>query len=186
MKKFILIFIGISFWGCTKIGDTGGTGAGSYEHYRLINPNNLLSNCSGDLLLNYTTNDYSFQYKFNFINKKDTAKFYFSESGKFSDAYKVVASDQPFEGQSYYYSGKFSFTPQESLPWGCTYQLSDTAGFKFTFLTPTPHLITFLPVYDKKMITHVIDSVQAGVIKPWIEIVPIEDNKRDTMQLYWL
>jgi hypothetical protein len=186
MKIFILIFIIFSFLGCTKPGESGGTNVGSYEHYRLINPNNLLYNCRGDLLLNYSTNYYSLLYEFNCINKKDTVKFYFSESGKFSDTFKVVASDEPFEGQSYYYSGNFSFTPQENLPWGCTYQLSDTVGFKFTFLTPTPHLITYLPVYDKKIIIHVTDSVQAGVIKPWIEIVPLEANKCDTMQLYWL
>jgi len=187
MKRFIIVYIIIFCFGCKK--DNIYNGNNYYvEHYRLINPNNLLYNCKGDLILDYSESQYTLFYDFTCIDKKDTVNFHFSESGKFSETYKMVTYQTPFNEQGYYFSGKLIFSPYQDLllSWGCTYQLSDSAGFGFTFLNPTPHLITYLPVYDQKMVIHTIDSVLPGVIKPWMEIFPIESGICDTMQLFWL
>ena len=185
MKGIIIIFIVIFISGCTKQEDSSNAGMGYYEFYRLINPNNLYYKCQGDLLLNYTKRNYSINYDISTIYNKDTVRFFLSESGKFSDTFDIIPYTSTSNTQSYYYSGNLSFLSDQNSAWGCTYQLSDTSGFVFSFINPTPHLITFLPVYNHQMITHIIDSVVPGVIKPWIEVVPIEPGTCDTMQLFW-
>jgi hypothetical protein len=185
MKGFLIVIIAFCFWGCMKQTDSGNPDIGYYEHYRLINPNNLFYSCKGDLLLNYTNNDYSFIYDFTCIFREDTVKFYLSETGKFSDTFEIVPFSSSSAYQGYYFSGKLSFVPIQNQPWGCTYQLSDTTGFNFTFIDPVPHLITYIPVSKQKMMIHVMDSVSSETIKPWVQVVPVESGKIDTMQLFW-
>jgi hypothetical protein len=185
MKGFLLIVIVLFIFGCTKQGDSSNAGMGYYEFYRLINPNNLYYKCQGDLLLNYTKSTYAINYNFTTIYKEDTVKFFQSETGKFSDTFVILPSSTPQNSEGYYYSGKLSFLSDQNSAWTCTYQLSDTSGFVFSFISPTPHLITFLPVYNHQIITHIIDSVVPTIIKPWIEVVPIEPGICDTMQLFW-
>ena len=186
MKRFIIILIAFSLWACENQQDQTSNNIGSIENYRLINPNNLFNKCQGYLMLNYSSNKYTVLYDITCIYKKDTTNFYLSESGAFSDKFMVVPYSAPIDDEWFYYYGKFSFLPDQSLNWGCTYNLSDGAGFGFTFTNPAPRLITNIPVYNQKMITHITDSVETGVIKPWIEIIPVETGKCDTMQLYWL
>jgi hypothetical protein len=185
MKVFILIFIVLFCFGC-EMEEVNSSSFDYIEHYILINPGNLFNNSKGDLSLNYSQNSYSMLYDFSCIYKKDTVNFYLSESGTFSDTYMKVKNETSPDDQGYYYSGKISFSPEQDSSWGCSYQISDSIGFMSLFFSPPPHLITNIPVYDHKMILHTTDPDSVGVIKPWIEIVPIEYGRCDTIQLFWL
>jgi len=185
MKGFIIVFIAFIFLSCENQQDEGSNGIGSIENYRLINPNNLFNKCEGYLMLNYSSNRYTVLYDFTCIYKKNTVNFHLSESGVFSDNYMLIPYDAPIDDQWYYYYGKFSFSPELRSPWGSTYQFTDGAGFGFTFTNPAPRLITNIPVYDQKMVIHILDSVATGVVKPWIEVIPLETGKCDTIQLFW-
>ena len=134
----------------------------------------------------YDLNSYAISYDFSCIDEKDTAKFNLSETGTFSDTYMKVKTGTSTDDQGYYYLGSISFSPLLNLPWGCTYQLNDSIGFTSAFFSSSPHLITNIPVYNKKIIIHTTDSEPDGSIKPRIEIVPIENGKCDTIQLFWL
>jgi hypothetical protein len=185
LKGFIVLFIAFCLCACLKQEDEASDNIGSIENYRLINPNNLLNNCEGYLMLNYSTFKYSVLYDFTCINANDTVKFRLSESGVFSDSFTIIPYGNPDDSQGYYLSGKFAFLPEQQLKWGCTYLFSQSEGFDFTFTDPSPRLITNMPVYNQKMIYHVTDSLQTGIVKPWIEVVPIETGRCDTMQLFW-
>lgn len=185
MRGSILIFILLFCFGCGM--EEGNNSSYDYiERYILINPGNLFNNSKGYLLLNYSQNNYSILYDFSCIYKKDTVNFYLSESGTFSDTYMKVKNETSPNGQEYYYLGEFSFSPEQDSSWACSYQLSDSIGFMSTFFSPPSHLITNIPVYNQKMIIHSTDSDPGGVIIPWIEIVPVEYGKYETMQLFWL
>jgi hypothetical protein len=155
MRGSILIFIVLFCFGCGMEKEN----SSSYdyiEHYRLINPGNLFNNSKGYLLLNYSQNSYSISYDLSCIYNKDTVNFYLSESGTFSDTYIKVKNEIPPDNQGYYYSGNFSFLPEQDSSRECSYQLSDSIGFMSAFISPPPHLITNIPVYNQKMIIHVI------------------------------
>jgi hypothetical protein len=185
MKGLSVFFLAILLWGCENQLDETGNGIGTIENYRLINPNNLFNRCQGYLMFNYASNTYTVLYNFTCIYKNDTVNFYLSESGKFSDSYSIIPYETPVDNQWFYYSGKFSFIPDQRLPWGSTYQYSEGTGFSFTFTNPRPRLITNIPVFDKKMVLHITDSLATGQVKPWIEVIPVETGKCDTIQLYW-
>jgi hypothetical protein len=185
MKGLSVFFLAIFLWGCENQLDVTGNGIGTIENYRLINPNNMFNKCEGYLMFNYTSNTYNVFYSFTCIYRKDTANFYLYESGKFSDSYVLVPYDTPVDNQWYYYYGKFSFIPEQRLPWGSTYRYSEGIGFGSTFTNPPPRLITNIPVYDKKMAIHITDSLGTGTVKPWVEVIPLETGKVDTIQLYW-
>jgi hypothetical protein len=185
LKGFLLVLIAFCFCACLNEQIETSDNIGSIENYRLINPNNLLNNCQGYLMLNYSTSKYSVLYDFTCISLKDTVKFSLSESGIFSDSFMLIPYGNPEDSQGYYLSGKFAFLPDQQSDWGCTYMLSQSEGFDFTFTNPSPRLITNIPVYNQKMIYHVTDSLQTGSVKPWIEVIPIETGRCDTMQLFW-
>lgn len=184
MRGSILIFFVLFCFGCGM--EEGNNSSYDYiEHYRLINPANLFDNSKGYLILNYSQNSYSILYDFSCIYNKETATFYLSESGTFSDTYIKVKNENTPGNQGYYYLGNFSFFPEQDSSWECSYQLNDSIGFTSAFINPPPHLITNIPVYNQKMIIHTTDSDPVEVLNPWIEIVPIEYGKRETMQLFW-
>jgi hypothetical protein len=186
MKRFLILFMAFCFWSCENQQNENVDSAGTIENYRLINPNNLYNKCQGYLMLNHTSNKYSMLYDFTCIYKKDTVKFHFTESGVFSDDFMLVSNLLPDDKEWYYFSGKFSFTPEQGSPWLSTYKFSDGTGFDKSFINPVPRLITKFPVYDHNVIFHVLDSVETTVIKPWIEVLPVETGKCDSLQLYWL
>jgi hypothetical protein len=184
-KGFIFVFIAFCICACVDPPDENSDNIGSIENYRLINPNNLLNNCEGYLMLNFSTSKYILLYDFTCISLKDTVKFSLSESGIFSDSNTLIPYGNPDDDQGYYFSGKFSFQPEQQLNWGCTYLLNRSEGFDFTYTDPAPLLITNIPVYNQKMIYHITDSVQTGLVKPWIEVIPLETGRCDTMRLFW-
>ena len=184
-KGLILLFFALFFSGCEPE-ETGGGTFDYVEHYILINPGNLFINSAGELILNYSQNSYEITYDFSCIDEKDTAKFNLSETGKFSDTYMKVKTGTSADDHGYYFSGNISFTPSLNSPWGCSYKLNDSIGFTSVFFNPSPHLITNIPVYNKKIIIHTKDTEPGGSTKPRIEIVQIENGKCDTIQLFWL